>query len=85
MVGHDVFSVTTVQMAAGEQGLIAEVFSAGLTENALTTCPAQLGNTHPLADAFGVCISAHSHDVADDFMPRHPWQYRLRQFTLHQM
>lgn len=72
-------------MTSGEHGLIAEVFPVGLTERELTTGPAKPGHSHPLADALEVCMAAHSHDFTDDFMPRHPGQHRLRQFTVYQM
>jgi len=37
------------------------------------------------ADALWVCMNSDRHDLTHDFMPRHPGQHRLRQFTVYQM
>jgi hypothetical protein len=76
-VGNGVLGVTTVQMTTGELRLITQILPARAAELALAAGPAKPGNAHPLADPVGCNFGAHCGDFTDDFMSRHPRQYRL--------
>ncbi|MNW06290.1 hypothetical protein D3C71_2026700 [compost metagenome] len=77
-VGNGVLGVTAVQVTTGELSLIAEVLPARRAKRALAAGPAEPRNTYSQSDPAGRNISPHSRHFADDFMPRHPRQYRLR-------
>ncbi len=83
LVGHGKFCVTAVQCIAREPRAIAKILASAAAKFALTASPAQPRNANPVADFEALGSPALFDNRADDFVPRHQWQFWIWQLAVH--
>src|SRR5207248_7817569 len=85
VVGERVLRITAVERVAGEARFVAEVLAPGSAIFALSTCPPQPRNTDALASSETFHTRAGFGDCAHDFMTGDYREFRMGQFTVHDM